>query len=98
MKTLYSMAALGFTVDGFAAIEGVPFPNHIKLDIDGNEDKMLAGARKTLAYPRIKSLMFELQPLNAEPMTKEVEALGYELVSVVFPNHYFIPRRTQSNR
>ncbi len=73
------------------------FPNHIKMDIDGNEDKLLAGAKKTLTDPRIKSLMFEFQPLNAEPMTKEVEALGYELVSTVFPNHFFVPTPNPSN-
>ena len=99
LKTLYTMTALGFTVDDFAALEGIPFPNHIKMDIDGNEDKMLAGANKTLADPRIKSLMFEFQPLNSEQMTREVKALGFDLVSVVFPNHFFVPvanRRDQS--
>jgi len=92
VKTLYKMAALGYTVDGLVALAGMPFPNHIKMDIDGNEDKMLAGAHRTLVDSRIKSLMFEFQPGNAEPMTKEVEALGYALAKVVFPNHYFVPR------
>ena len=98
VKTLYNMTALGFTVDGFAKLNGVPFPNHIKMDIDGNEDKMLAGAKETLADPRIKSLMFEFQPLNSERMIKEVEALGFKLVSTIFPNHFFVRLTGRSGR
>jgi FkbM family methyltransferase len=98
MKTLYLMGGLGFTVDGFVQIDGVLFPNHIKIDIDGNEDKLLAGAKKTLTDPRIKSLMFELQPLNSEQIKKEIEALGFDLVSVSFPNHLFVPRAGRSGR
>ena len=51
----------------------------------------LAGAKITLADPRIKSLMFELQPLNSKQMIMEVEELGFNLVSVVTTNHFFVP-------
>lgn len=91
VRTLYSMGALGFSVDDFAALEGVPFPSHIKMDIDGNEEKMLAGAKKTLTDKRIKSLMFELQPTNSAQMIKKVEDLGFVLDVVNFPNHFFVP-------
>jgi len=96
VQTLYSMQSLGLAVDDFAAFEGVPFPDHIKMDIDGNEEKMLEGAKKTLTDKRIKSLMFEFQPTNSEQMIIEVETLGFVLTKVVFPNHFFVPSGDRS--
>jgi FkbM family methyltransferase len=75
VKPLYSMTSLGMAVDDLAALDGIPFPNHIKMDIDGNEENMLIGAKKTLTDKRIKSLMFEFQPGNCEHIIKEVMAL-----------------------
>jgi FkbM family methyltransferase len=40
---------------------GLPFPNYIKIDVDGIEKKILAGARRVLADPRLRGLLVELQ-------------------------------------
>jgi FkbM family methyltransferase len=53
-------AMIGFTVDDFIKYFEPPFPNHIKLDVDGIEDKILNGARKALADNRLKSVLVEL--------------------------------------
>ena len=36
------------------------FPNHIKIDVDGNERLILEGAKKTLCNLKAKSLLVEL--------------------------------------
>lgn len=57
-----SQAALQFSVDDLIAQFGLPVPNHLKLDIDGVQDKVILGARKTLRDPRLRSMMLELPP------------------------------------
>ena len=44
-KTIFHQPAIGFSVDAFRTTFGIEAPNYLKLDIDGNEDKVLAGAR-----------------------------------------------------
>ena len=45
----------------------IPFPDFIKIDVDGLEVEILRGAKKTLQDQRLKSLLVELnQPDHAE--------------------------------
>ena len=57
-------------MDDFLERFDVPFPNYIKADIDGPPDPVIKGALKTLADPRLESVMLELQPTNI-PRSKE---------------------------
>jgi FkbM family methyltransferase len=50
----------GYAIDSFIAEFDPLFPNHIKIDVDGIEDRIVAGAAKTLADPRLRSLSIEL--------------------------------------
>jgi FkbM family methyltransferase len=51
---------IGFTIDDFIAKFNPPFPNNIKLDVDGLELQILEGARMTLRDPRLQSILVEL--------------------------------------
>jgi hypothetical protein len=51
---------IGYTIDAFIETFGVPVPTHLKIDVDGNDHLVLAGARKTLADPRLRSVLVEL--------------------------------------
>lgn len=52
-----------------------PVPTHIKIDVDGFEHKVIAGARRTLGNPAVKSLLIETNPALAEHRDM-VDALG----------------------
>jgi FkbM family methyltransferase len=59
-KTIFHQPAIGFSIDAFRTTFGLATPNYVKLDIDGNEDKVLAGAKATLADPALRSIMVEV--------------------------------------
>lgn len=50
----------GFSIDYFIKRFSAPFPNYLKLDVDGLELPILLGARDTLRDSRVKSVLVEL--------------------------------------
>ena len=61
------------TLDDLSQIEGVPSPNHIKLDIDGKELEILKGATKTLS--EIDSILIEIEGNNLDENLTSIEDL-----------------------
>lgn len=61
---------------------GLPLPTHVKIDVDGFEDRVLAGARKLLESGSVRSWAIEL---NGEHNRAEISALmvdhGYQEVA-----------------
>jgi FkbM family methyltransferase len=55
---------LGFSVDDFVSIFQQPVPDHLKIDVDGIEHRLIEGARQTLANSALKSLLIELDAGN----------------------------------
>ena len=47
-------------IDTFIAEFAPPFPNHIKIDVDGTDRLVLFGAERALADPRLKLILVEL--------------------------------------
>jgi FkbM family methyltransferase len=74
-------SVIGFTADTFIEQFQQPIPNHIKIDVDGNEDKVLFGAKKMLQHPNVKSIYIELTD-SRETYTNQVidflASLGFE--------------------
>ncbi len=60
-------AAVSISIDEFVRITGV-MPNHIKVDVDGIEPRIVEGARQTLADPRLKSIMIEIDEKDSSHM------------------------------
>ncbi|VUX54842.1 putative Methyltransferase FkbM domain protein [uncultured Woeseiaceae bacterium] len=67
---------VGFSVDDFIKLFAPPFPNHIKIDVDGIEDRIIIGARQTLADKRLKSVLVELDSERTEYCQGVAEALA----------------------
>lgn len=56
----FSQGAFSVPLDQLVSAGSVPVPDHIKLDVDGFEHKVLAGAAQTLKNPKVKSVLIEL--------------------------------------
>ena len=64
IKPVFSQASLGFTIDDFCRIFEAPPPDHVKLDVDGNEAKIIRGGRQTLAGA--KTVLVEIEDGTGE--------------------------------
>lgn len=56
----FEQSVMAFALDDFVERFGVPLPHHVKLDVDGNEPKIIAGGRRTFSNPALKSLLIEM--------------------------------------
>lgn len=52
---------LAYRMDDLIEQFDMPIPNHIKLDVDGTELKVLIGAQATLQNEEVKSVLLELE-------------------------------------
>lgn len=59
-EPVFQQAAVGLSIDELVDRFGVPAPNRLKIDVDGAEEQIIAGAAATLANPRLKSVSVEL--------------------------------------
>lgn len=56
------------TLDELCFKHGFPVPQHIKIDVDGIEDRILDGGCQVLSHPSFRSLLIEIAGRdNAEP-------------------------------
>ena len=54
----------------------MPFPDHIKIDVDGIENKIIEGGSKTLRNPQLKSILIEINS-NRKEDKKIIDKLKY---------------------
>ena len=60
LAAVHSQGCYSTTVDAFIDAGHMPVPKHVKIDVDGIEHKVLAGARRTLEDPTLASVLVEL--------------------------------------
>lgn len=67
--------------DDLTALLRFPVPNHIKLDVDGIEFKIIRGADKTLSDLSLRSLMIEINELDksSQEMIQFISARGFKV-------------------
>jgi FkbM family methyltransferase len=66
-----SQTALAITLDDFVGRFGAPPPVHLKIDVDGHEDQVLAGASAALATS-VRTLCIEATQADESDDRKEV--------------------------
>jgi FkbM family methyltransferase len=59
-ESAYDQPVLVFTLDDLIERFVLPFPQHVKLDVDGAEVEILRGATRTLSDPRLKTILAEV--------------------------------------
>jgi FkbM family methyltransferase len=93
----FQQATIGFTADDFAAQFGAPKPTHVKLDVDGIEAEILAGA-KSMMRETVRELIVEIyddmNPAQAKDIRTALAGLGFVEKPTGFPegrNKLFVP-------
>lgn len=79
LKAQFTQGCIARTLDSLVAEGAVPVPTHIKVDVDGFEHKVIAGARQTLKDAAVRSLLVETN-LNLEEhraLVRELNAMGF---------------------
>lgn len=71
---------MAFPLDVLVLTFGLPWPTHIKLDVDGGESVVLSGMQQVLRGEHFRALLVEM-PLKAEEAIKEKLA-GWDLAPV----------------
>lgn len=74
----FEQAVLAFRLDELVEQFRLPQPIHMKIDVDGNELKVIRGAARTLSDPQFKSLQIELKEGDGE-LIGTIEACGLKL-------------------
>ena len=72
----FKQGMIGYSIDDFLLAFAPPFPNHIKIDVDGIEPLIVGGAGKTLADPRLKSVSVEIDSEDATNKDLIISILG----------------------
>jgi FkbM family methyltransferase len=77
----FSQGAASFAIDDLIA-RGLPEPTFLKIDVDGFEDRVIAGAANLLEKAARLTLLIEADPNLPShlQMLAQIEALGYERV------------------
>jgi FkbM family methyltransferase len=75
----YRQPALAFSLDDLLARFDLPAPNHVKLDVDGSERDVLAGATQTLSAPTMRTLMIELDDREVSEVLSLLDGLDFVL-------------------
>jgi hypothetical protein len=79
----FKQGMIGFSIDDFIEKYSTPFPNYLKIDVDGIEDKIIVGASKTLRSEKLKAVLIELDIEDTEycdRVTSIIENAGLRLV------------------
>jgi len=72
---------MAVSLDDLTGRFGLPFPTHIKIDVDGIEDRIVAGASRTLEDARLKTVLIEVYMF--QDMARKIET--------AFFNRGFVP-------
>ena len=81
-KVMFAQGLMGLSIDTLVEMPGTPFPDFIKIDVDGIELQILKGAYRTLRDTRLQGLMVEVEEDdtdNAKAIVSHIEDAGLVL-------------------
>jgi FkbM family methyltransferase len=75
----YEQPVLAMTLDDMVSTFQLPAPNHLKIDVDGAEDRVLMGAGRTLKSPTLRSVLIEADETKWPQVMASLEKAGLTL-------------------
>jgi FkbM family methyltransferase len=75
----YRQPVMTFRLDDLVERFGLPDPAHVKLDVDGTELDVLAGAERTLSDPSLRTVLTELDDREAGQLEAVLAGHGLHL-------------------
>ena len=80
---------LAVSLDDLTGLLGAPFPNHMKIDVDGTEADIVRGAPDTLSDPRLKTALVEVYMFRnvADEIEEAFAAHGFVLTNAEQIDH-----------
>ena len=69
-RSRFAQGCIGCSLDHLIGTSAVPTPDHVKIDVDGHEDKVIDGMRGLLGERAIRTLLLECDP--GLPRTAEI--------------------------
>ncbi|MGB2415251.1 MAG: FkbM family methyltransferase, partial [Flavobacteriaceae bacterium] len=82
---------IGFDLDRLVEVTKIPLPDHVKIDVDGLEHFILAGAK--IVFKNVKSILVEINDDFKEQSNKSdkiLTDLGFYLYEKVYPKNQTI--------
>lgn len=79
----FKQGIIEYSLDSILEIPRMPFPNYIKIDVDGIEHRIVAGGKNTLQQHQLKELLIELDEKHSEynKCLEDIESYGFKLKS-----------------
>ena len=79
LRVMFTQGSIAARLDDLVGSGEIPMPTHIKIDVDGIEPKVVAGARDTLKNPAVRSALIELNLNLADhrELVREFDGLGF---------------------
>lgn len=90
-EVVFRQGMIAYSIDEFCRYFDLDVPNHIKIDVDGIEDKIVIGAQETLRSPQLRSVLIELDTKDTgccERVMSITEKAGLELESKKHSERY----------
>ena len=84
LKPIFRQGMVAFSIDELVFEHGFDFPNYLKIDVDGIEDLIIAGAKHAIGDQRLRSILVERQPHRADAMRGMHDSLianGFEVTT-----------------
>jgi FkbM family methyltransferase len=76
---MHTQASLVYALDELVETFGLPAPTLLKLDVDGAEGAVLAGAHKSLRRPELRSLVVEVDSGSTDEVLRQLGDAGLQL-------------------
>ena len=86
VETRARQSTMGFSIDGLIETFGLATPNHIKIDVDGIEPRVLAGGVRTFANPAVRSVLIEIEE---DPASEKNQGMFQAMAAYGFANNDF---------